>query len=204
MSKTTKPATASAKTMTKSPTAPAPEPKTFVAFGGDEHGKPRAARFTDVPLPVLAKAADAMNLRVYEVKGGDLAVFAKRLPAGHLYSSGGASVPYIRGELYSEIVSATVGEPKWDKATLEQNLPKPLVASELPRSWDDLAPGHVVVVQETLESGWWEALVIERNGDFATVKYRDFPEYPDKFVRHRTAVALIAVPPSAPEVTAKA
>ncbi len=82
MSKTTKPATASAKTMTKSPTAPAPEPKTFVAFGGDEHGKPRAARFTGVALPVLAKAADAMNLRVYEVKGGDLAVVAKRLPAG--------------------------------------------------------------------------------------------------------------------------
>jgi hypothetical protein len=35
--------------------------------------------------------------------------------------------------------------------------------------------------------------VIERNGDFATVRYRDYPEFPPR-VRHRSVLALISPP----------
>ena len=50
-----------------------------------------------------------------------------------------------------------------------------------------------MLARETLECGWWEAVVTERNGDLVTVRYRDYPQYPP-MVRHRSAVALISAP----------
>jgi hypothetical protein len=50
-----------------------------------------------------------------------------------------------------------------------------------------------VLARESLECGWWEAVVVERNGDLVTVRYRDYPQYPP-MVRHRSAVALIGAP----------
>ena len=67
----------------------------------------------------------------------------------------------------------------------------PAVASGLPKSWDDIAPGHLVIAQESLEHGWWEAIVIARNGDMLTLRFREYPKLP-KFVRHRAAVALVS------------
>jgi hypothetical protein len=39
--------------------------------------------------------------------------------------------------------------------------------------------------------GWWQAIVIERNGDMLTLRFRDYPKLP-KFSRHRAAVVLIS------------
>ena len=72
----------------------------------------------------------------------------------------------------------------------------------LPRSWDEIAAGHLVIAQESLQYGWWEAIVLARNGDTFTLQYRDYPHLP-KFVRHRSGIALMcpndeakpAVPP---------
>ena len=50
--------------------------------------------------------------------------------------------------------------------------------------------GHLVIAQANAEDGWWEAVVIAREGDMLTMRWRDFPGYP-KFVQHRTAVALL-------------
>jgi hypothetical protein len=79
-------------------------------------------------------------------------------------------------------------------ATLANQAPKPNpdpAPQDLPRTWDDLVPGHLVIARETLEVGWWEAIVVERNGDLVTVRYRDYPQYPN-MVRHRSAIALIS------------
>jgi len=65
----------------------------------------------------------------------------------------------------------------------------------LPRTWDEIAPGHLVVAQEPPEYGWWEAVVIARDGDKVTLRYRDYPGLP-KFVRHRSAIALMSPPTS--------
>jgi hypothetical protein len=51
-------------------------------------------------------------------------------------------------------------------------------AQEIPGSWDDIGPGHVVIAKETSECGWWEAVVVERTGDLVTVRYRDYPMQP--------------------------
>ena len=63
----------------------------------------------------------------------------------------------------------------------------------LPRTWDDIAPGHLVIAQEALEYGWWEATVIGRTADMFTLRFRDYPKLP-KFVRHRNTIALISPP----------
>jgi hypothetical protein len=110
------------------------------------------------------------------------------LPVGRLHASGGGLVPYIKGKLYYELLYETMGEPEF----WPEQAPEPK-AQDLPRSWDDVAPGHLVIARETLECGWWEAVVIERNGDLVTVRYRDYPVFPPQ-VRHRSVVALISPP----------
>jgi hypothetical protein len=60
----------------------------------------------------------------------------------------------------------------------------------LPRSWDEIAAGHLVIAQESLDCGWWEAIVLDRKGDAFILQYRDFPHLP-RFARPRTGLALI-------------
>jgi len=50
------------------------------------------------------------------------------------------------------------------------------VATGLPKTWDEIAPGHLVIAQEALDYGWWEAIVIGRNGDIFTLRFRDYPK----------------------------
>jgi hypothetical protein len=185
-SKKQKPKTAKPKPSPKpSPKAPAKPPsKTYVVFGADELAKPRAARFAVDDPELLAKAVESMHLRMIEVTDPDLAELADRLPLGRLHATGRGLVPFINGDLYAELVNATVGnqEPPAN--------PDP-TANELPRTWDELGPGHLVIAKESLKCGWWEAVVVERTGDLVTLKYRDYPRYPN-LVRHRSAVALIS------------
>jgi hypothetical protein len=48
-----------------------------------------------------------------------------------------------------------------------------------------------VIVQETLEDGWYDAIVVERSGDMLAVRWREYPR-DRKFSRHRLSVALMA------------
>jgi len=153
-----------------------------VLFGADEFGKPRAARFTDADQALLMKAASTLHLRTIEVVGTELEDLAKKLPAGRLHADGQGLLPFVQGDLYAELIALTVGD---------QKPPADLKSSKgLPASRDDIGPGHLVVAHETLECGWWEAVVLERNGDLLTLRYRDYPNYPP-LVRHLSAVALI-------------
>jgi hypothetical protein len=163
-----------------------PAGKTYVILGTDEYAKPRAARFSAQDPALLAQAAEAMRLQLVEVTDEDVAELAAKLPTGRLHASGRGLAPYVKGKLYCELLGAAVGEI-WP----QQN-PEP-TAHDLPGSWDDVAPGHVVLARETLECGWWEAVVVERNGDFVTVRYRDYPVFHPR-VRHRSVVALLSPP----------
>ena len=174
-----------AKKSNPAPTAK-PATKTYILYGGDEYAKPRAARFAAEDPALLAKAAAAMHVRLVQVTNPDLAEVAAKLPAGRLHASGQGLVPYIKGPLYLELIAAVL--PDEDPPAS----PDP-TARELPGSWDEIGPGHVVIVKETSECGWWDAAVVERNGDLVTVRYRDCPGCPS-LVRHRSAVALISPP----------
>jgi hypothetical protein len=179
--KRTRPASQTAPTKKSAPTQP--PVKSYILAGADEYAKPRAARFSGVDPALLAKAAEAMHLRLIEITEPEVAEIAALLPVGRLHANGKGLVPYVKGDVYSELLFAAL-------APLPPQINADPAPQDLPRTWDDLSPGHLVIAKESLELGWWEAVVIERTGDLVTVKYRDYPQYPP-LVRHRSVIALI-------------
>jgi hypothetical protein len=170
----------------------APATPTLIVLGFDDQQKPRGARFVDAKPDLVTKAADLLGFKVYEASSEDVAEYAKKLPLGRLYANGRGFVPNIRQSLYSDLVVNLGQEPQ---AALSKNGDKDSLpaARGLPRSWDEIGAGHLVIAQEALEYGWWEAIVLDRQGDTFTLQYRDYPHLP-KFVRHRSGIAMMSPP----------
>jgi hypothetical protein len=193
--KSTVKAAAAKGSVKKSSTAPATTATPpLIVLGYDDEQKPRGARFDHDKPDLITKAAHLMGFKVYEASPPDVAEAAKKLPLGRLYANGRGFVPTVRQDLYSDLVVALAVEPQ---AALSRNgngdkdgLPG---ARGLPQSWDEIAPGHLVIAHESLDYGWWEAIVLDRQGDTFTLQYRDFPHLP-KFARHRSGIALMSPP----------
>ena len=162
----------------------------LIVLGFDDQQKPRGARFVDAKPDLVTKVADLLGLKVYEASSEDVAEIAKKLPLGRLYANGRGFVPNVRQSLYSDLVVVLGQEPD---AALSRNGNGLPAALGLPRSWDEIAAGHLVIAQESLEYGWWEAIVLARKADTFTLQYRDYPHLP-KFVRHRTGIAMMSPP----------
>jgi len=186
--KSTVKAAAAKGSVKKSSTAPATTATPpLIVLGYDDQQKPRGARFDQDKPDLVTKAAELIGLKVYDTSNPDVAAIAKKLPVGRLYANGRGFVPNIRQTLYSDIIAALAGTPEASRGKAED---LPIVASGLPKTWDDIGPGHLVIAQERHENGWWEAICIKRDGDMLTLRFRDYPKLP-KFARHKTAVALI-------------
>jgi len=203
--KTTVKATAATGAVKRS-SSNAPAPATpLIVLGFDDQQKPRGAKFVDAKPDLVTKAADLMGLKVYEASASEVAELAKKLPLGRLYANGRGFVPNIRQSIYSDLIVALALK---SQAALSKNGDKDGLpaARGLPSSWNEIAAGHLVIAQESLEYGWWEAIVLERKGDTFTLRYRDYPHLP-KFVRHRSGIALTCSPtddakPAAPHEAA--
>ena len=163
---------------------------TLIVLGFDDQQKPRGAKFVDAKPDLVSKAADLMGFNVYEASPPEIAELAKKLPLGRLYANGRGFVPNIRQSLYSDLVVALGLEPQ---AAVSKNGDKDRLppARGLPRSWGDIAAGHLVIAQESAKDGWWEAIVSDRKADSLTLQFRDYPDQP-KIVRHRSAIALMS------------
>jgi hypothetical protein len=192
--KTTTKATAAKTAVTKSAAKPAAKSNgngaVLIVLGFDDQQKPCGARFEHANQDLVTKAANVMGFKVYRATAPDVAEIAKKLPVGRLYATGRGFVPNIRQTLYSELIVALAVEPQQGMVSTgneKDNLP---VARGLPRSWDEIGPGHLVIAQESLENGWWEALVVDRKDDMFTLQFRDYPNLP-RFIRHRAGIALM-------------
>jgi hypothetical protein len=175
--------------------SPAASSVPLIVLGYDDQQKPRGARFVDAKPDLVTKAAEVMDLKVYQATSEDVADIAKKLPVGRLYANGRGFVPNIRQDLYSDLVVQLAGEPQ--AALNPENDKDSLPAARgLPRTWDEVGPGHLVIAHESLDYGWWEAIVLERKDDVFMLRYRDFPTLP-KFFRHRSAIALMNPPSEA-------
>jgi hypothetical protein len=163
----------------------------LLVLGFDEQQKPCGARFVGAKPDLVAKAAQLMGLKVYKPSSPEAAEVAKRLPVGQLYATGRAFVPNVRQTLYSDVIVALAAEPQQAAVGSDDDKASTPVARGLPRNWDEIAPGHLVIAQESLANGWWEAIVLDRKDDMLTLRFRDFPRLP-RFFRHRTAVALVS------------
>jgi hypothetical protein len=183
----------------------AAEQSDLVLFGLDETGKPRAARFSGEHTDLAARAAGLMNLTICYVNSAELAAIAQQLPAGRIHANGRGLVPNVRRDFYDKLIAATgaatmsdsenhaSGKPAHNPTETSAPNPDPAspapgIATGYPRDWDDISVGHLVIAQANAEEGWWEAIVIAREGDTLTMRWRDYPGYP-KLVQHRTAVA---------------
>jgi hypothetical protein len=168
-----------------------------VLFGIDSNGKPKGARFGKDHADLAIKAANQLQLRVLTGNDPKLAEIAERLPVGRVHATGRTFVPFIRRDLYDKLVAAAPngnGHPVSPPASGSSGAPGSASGGappNLPRNWQEIAPGHLVIAQESLKDGWWEAVVLERDGDMLTLRWRDYPKQA-KCVRHRDAVALIS------------
>jgi hypothetical protein len=164
----------------------------LIVLGRDEAGKPRAARFPASQANLVAKAAKATNLTVCTAEGAALAELAKKLPSGRLYATGRGFVPSVGRNLYVKIVEQLNLTGQLVAGEIDDSDEQP--APGLPATWDDIAVGHLVIAHDSVNAGWWEAIVLARDGDMLTLKWRDYP-YQANAVRHAGAVALLKPTP---------
>jgi hypothetical protein len=166
------------------------DPNITVLFGTDEHGKPRAAWFDAANPELIIKAAAAMKLQLLRPITASQIELAKKLPVGRIHANGTGFVPPIRSNLYSELKLAAEPSQQSDTTASTVAASPASPAQGLPKDWDNIEVGHLVIAQENLIEGWWEAIVIATDNDMLTLRWRDYPKVAP-ITRHRTAVALM-------------
>lgn len=185
-------------------TKPETSKATLLIFGLDENGKSKGARFLASQFESASQAASTMKLSICEALSNDLVELGKKLPSGRIYARGRAFVPFIKRDLYDKLHAASGGlvrdaagaEPaaspakdSADAAAKSSAEAQPVVTG-LPKYWDQIQPGHLILNFEGPGEGWWEAVVVARNDQMLTLRYRDFPKV-KMFDRHISTVALI-------------
>ena len=122
-----------------------------------------------------------------------------KLPVGRLYASGKAFIPNVRRDAVKELNAilgsagdtsqqhrppTTNGEPQGSSIST--------IASGLPRSWESIEVGQVVLAEEDgVNEGYWACVVVKREADILTLRLRDYPKQKQQYVRHVAQVALI-------------
>jgi hypothetical protein len=169
----------------------------ILVFGLDQTGKPQAGRFVPDQAEPAKRAAASLKLSSCEVSA-DLAEIAKEVPVGRVHARGRAFIPYVKRDLYDRLngavgSAAPPATPQSGAAPpLEQSLraAKAALASALPQSWDVIEPGHLVLLQESVANGWYEAIVVKRENETLTLRFRDYPKYPT-YTCHIRSVGLV-------------
>lgn len=185
--------------MTKKTDKPKAEP--LFVLGFDLDNKPRGGRFDKVDDRIVSVALD-LGLAAVIKASTEFGQVAQKLPAGRLYASGKAFIPAIKEALLTELMTILRKSGDASEAYRLENRPtkkdseEPLVrckspiTSGLPRNWDEIDAGHLVLAEEGTDDGYWPCICQLRDGDLLTLRYRDAPKLP-AFVRHVTTVALI-------------
>jgi hypothetical protein len=167
----------------------------FIVFGLDDTGKPKAGRFTHKEAEAAKAAATSMKLNIREFTSAEAEDLMKQIPVGRIHAKGKAFIPFIKQELYDMLSAEASKTPATQEATsstLEQSLAraKTAQASALPTSWDTIAPGHMVLFCELPGDGFYEAVVIKRDNEILTMRFRDFPKH-QTIRTHIHSVALV-------------
>jgi hypothetical protein len=181
-------------TRAKDPTPATPSPAPVVLFGIDSRGKPKGARFGKQHAGLAVKAAGQLQLNVLATNDPNIANLAARLPAGRVHATGRTFVPFIRRDLYDKLVAAAAN------GTAQRTDPPNGASSasgsrgggppHLPRTWQEIGIGDLVVANDSREDGWYEAIVVEVNGDVFRARWRDYPRE-RQILRHRHQLALV-------------
>ena len=172
-------------------------PAPVVLFGIDSHGKPKGARFGKDQADLAIKAASQLQLRVLASNDPKVADLVTRLPVGRVHATGRTFVPFIRRDLYDKLVAAApngnahpASPPESGSSGAAGAKPPGSSSPNLPKTWQEIGLGDLVVAQEGTEDGWYEAIVAEVNGDMLTLRWRDYPRE-RRVIRHRQRLGLL-------------
>jgi hypothetical protein len=186
-------------------------PTTYLfVFGLDESGKPKGARFPATDIEKVLPVITTMKLQSREALADELGGLGMKLPVGRIYARGKAFIPNIKRDLYDKLLAMVAScKEEQDPPQAGRTIPGaaapegdteapaetgsailPTLASGLPQNWESITAGNMVLVDAGPAEGWWEGIVIARDNEILTVRYRDFPKLP-KFERHISTVALI-------------
>ena len=148
----------------------------LVLFGIDSRGKPKAARFRKEHAGLAVRAASQLALQVVAGNDPKVAEIAARLPVGRVHATGRAFVPFIRRDLYEQLVAAAANGnthptsppngPSGDSGSTPGGS-----APHLPSNWQAIGLGDLVVANQSQEDGWYEAIVVEQSGDMFTLRW---------------------------------
>jgi hypothetical protein len=184
-------------------------PSPLVLFGIDNHGKPKAARFGREHASLAIKAATQLQLNVLASNDPNVAEIAARLPVGRVHATGRTFVPFIRRDLYDRLVAAAPNgnfdqppSPPASGASGGAAGSPPGSAPNLPRNWQEIGVGDLVLAQEDPQDGWYEVIVVEVANDMLTLRWRDYPRQ-RKLVRHRLRLGLLYPGPKSGAETSK-
>jgi len=179
----------------KDPTSSTGCPSPLVLFGIDNRGKPKGARFGKEHASLAIKAATQLQLNVLTIDDPIVAEIAGRLPVGRVHATGRTFVPFIRRDLYDKLVAAAAHgnadpiSPANGSSGASGSAPGGS-APRLPRNWQEIGIGDLVVACQSREDGWYEAIVVEQNDDMFTLRWRDYPRE-RRIVRHRLRLGLL-------------
>ncbi len=178
----------------------------LLAFGLDEKGRPRGARFSTARDDIVRVAMD-LKCAVVHKPAGELAILGAKLPVGRVHASGKAFIPNIRRDLYDKLTAMKTKIAKQERAeqqevvaenkhVTEQEVAKADTApgskakGALPVDWKNIAVGDMVLAQDSPDEGWWASIIVARDGDLLTLRYRDFPKEP-QVVRHISTIGRV-------------
>jgi len=76
----------------------------LVVYGLGKDDRPHAARFDVADQPAVQKAAALMGFKLGRAEGDVLLGVAKQLPQGKIFATGRSLVPYVKRELYDQLL----------------------------------------------------------------------------------------------------
>ena len=179
----------------KDPTLAMRCPSPLVLFGIDNRGKPKGARFGKEHASLAMKAATQLQLNVLASNDPKVAEIAARLPVGRVHATGRTFVPFIRRDLYDKLLAAAANGHAHSASSSSgssgaSGSTPGGSAPHLPRNWQEIGIGDLVVANQDRWEGSYEAIVVEQNGDMFTLRWRDYPRE-RRIVRHRFRLGLL-------------
>jgi hypothetical protein len=170
-------------------------PAPVVLFGIDGRGKPKAARFGKQHAGLAVKAATQLQLQILVANDPKIANVVGRLPVGRVHATGRTFVPFVRRDLYDQLVAAAgngaahADPPSHGSSGASGSAPNGSVP-HLPKDWQGIGVDDLVVAYQGQEDGWYESIVVQVDGDMLTLRWRDYPRE-RRFTRHRNRVGLL-------------
>ena len=128
---------------------------------------PKASPVKELAKPMSLRRAAAADVRPPSVKesANPVSIAATRASS----SSGDKG---LSGEQASKVATASVKAAA--AAEQAKHAASPPTSPPMPKTWDTIKVGSLVIAHESVVDGWWEAVVTEIRDDLLTLRWRDY------------------------------